>query len=237
MRFAISTLGLPGASLSDAVEVAVRHGVDGLELRLHEDMPLEGDLQGIEVVALCGYVRIAKPGPDAPVIQALREQLALADEFGAMGVRVFPGGLAVDAALRRLSAVAGETRARVLIETHDHMATGAAVGDLLDRFGRPDAAGAIWDILHPWRNGEAPADTMTALAPHLAYVQIKDAVGTTPRPMGLGEVPLDVIGELLRGYPGWMSLEWEKAWHPEVEPLEEVIPGAQEWVRSVVRSG
>lgn len=239
MRFAVSTLGLPGASLAEAVELAVRHGVDGLELRLHEDMPLDLDPRdaGLEAVSICGYVRIAESGPDEPVIAALREQLVLADRFGALGVRVFPGGSDVEAALRRLDAVAGETRARVLVETHDHMATGAAVGALLDRFGRPEAAGAIWDVLHPWRNGEEPAATYEALRPHLAYVQIKDAAGTTPRPMGLGEVPLDVVGDLLRGYPGWLSLEWEKAWHPEVEPLDEVIPGAREWVRSVVRSG
>ncbi|WP_061291978.1 sugar phosphate isomerase/epimerase family protein [Herbidospora cretacea] len=239
MRFAISTLGLPGASLSEAVEVAVRHHVDGLELRLHEDMPLDRDPReaGLEVVAVCGYVRIAEPGPDDAVVAALREQLALADRFGALGVRVFPGGRDVEAALRRLEAVAGETRARVLVETHDHMPTGAAVGALLDRFARPDAAGAIWDVLHPWRNGEDPAATFEALRGHLAYVQIKDAAGTTPRPMGLGEVPLDVVAGLLRGYPGWVSLEWEKAWHPDVEPLEEVIPGAREWVRSIARSG
>ncbi|GAB1822329.1 sugar phosphate isomerase/epimerase family protein [Herbidospora sp. RD11066] len=239
MRFAISTLGLPGAPLSEAVDMAVRHGVEGLELRLHEDAPLDCDPReaGLEVVSLCGYIRIARPGPDEPVIAALREQLALADRFGALGVRVFPGGTDLDAAVRRLQAVAGETHARVLVETHDDMATGAAVGALLDRFGRPEAAGVIWDILHPWRNGEAPADTLAALGPHLAYVQIKDAVGTTPRPMGLGEVPLDVFGELLRDYSGWLSLEWEKAWHPEVEPLEEVIPGARDWVRSISRTG
>ncbi|WP_062345565.1 sugar phosphate isomerase/epimerase family protein [Herbidospora yilanensis] len=239
MRFAISTLGLPGSSLAEAVEVAVRHGVGGLELRLHPDMPLDADPReaGLEVVSICGYIRIAETGPDEPVIDALRAQLALADRFGALGVRVFPGGPDAEAALRRLAAVAGESRARVLVETHDHMATGAAVGALLDRFGRPEAAGAIWDVLHPWRNGEDPAATFEALAPHLAYVQIKDAAGATPRPMGLGEVPLNVVGALLRDYPGWFSLEWEKAWHPEVEPLDEVIPGAREWVRSVVRSG
>nr|WP_062334039.1 sugar phosphate isomerase/epimerase [Herbidospora sakaeratensis] len=239
MRFAVSTLGLPGASLSEAVELAVRHGVDGLELRLHEDMPLDADPRdaGVEVVSICGYVRIAEAGADGPVIAALREQLVLADRFGALGVRVFPGGSDVEAALRRLEAVAGEAEARVLVETHDHLPTGAAVAALLDRFGRPEVAGAIWDVLHPWRNGEEPAATFAALAPHLAYVQIKDAVGTTPRPMGQGEVPLDVVGGLLRGYPGWLSLEWEKAWHPEVEALGEVIPGAREWVRSVVGSG
>ncbi len=158
MRFAISTLGLPGASLSEVVELAVRHGVEGLELRLHEDAPLDCDPRdaGLEVVSLCGYIRIAEPGPDEPVIAALRDQLALADRFGALGVRVFPGGEDIEAALRRLTAVAGQARARVLIETHDHMATGAAVGVLLDRFGRTEAAGAIWDILHPWRNGEEP---------------------------------------------------------------------------------
>ncbi|MER5649262.1 TIM barrel protein [Streptosporangium sp. NPDC002524] len=189
-----------------------------------------------EVSALAGYVRIAAPGPDEPVVRALRDDLTLAADLGAPAVRVFPGGDDVEAGARRLRAVADlclESGVRVLVETHDAMPTGAAVGRLLDAAGVPGAAGALWDVLHPWRHGEEPAETLAALAGHLAYVQIKDAVSaadTTPVPMWAGGVPLDECGELLRGFGGWVSLEWERTWYPHVAPVEEILPGAREWV-------
>ncbi|MFB9681570.1 TIM barrel protein [Streptosporangium vulgare] len=189
-----------------------------------------------EVSALAGYVRIATAGPDEPVVRALRDDLALAADLGAPAVRVFPGGDDVETGARRLRAVADlcvESGVRVLVETHDAMPTGAAVGRLLDAAGVPEAAGALWDVLHPWRHGEEPAETLAALAGRLAYVQIKDAVSatdTTPVPMWAGGVPLDECGELLRGFGGWVSLEWERVWYPHVAPVEEILPGAREWV-------
>jgi sugar phosphate isomerase/epimerase len=190
----------------------------------------------LEISALAGYVRIAAAGPDEPVVRALREDLLLAADLGAPGVRVFPGGEDVEAGARRLRAVAGlcaESGVRVLVETHDAMPTGAAVRRLLDAAGVPEAAGALWDVLHPWRHGEEPAQTLEALGEHLAYVQVKDAISatdTTPVPMWEGGVPLDECGDLLRGFGGWVSLEWERTWYPQVAPVEEILPGAREWV-------
>ncbi|MEU8383592.1 TIM barrel protein [Streptosporangium sp. NPDC048865] len=254
MKLAFSTLGMPGQGLREAVATAVEHGCAGLELRLHPDTGVHAGLSPArraevrallagppgaarpEVSALAGYVRIAEAGPDEPVVRALRDDLALAADLGAPAVRVFPGGDDVEAGARRLRAVAdlcAESGVQVLVETHDAMPTGAAVGRLLDAAGVPGAAGALWDVLHPWRHGEEPAETLTALGGHLAYVQIKDAVSaadTTPVPMWTGGVPLDECGELLRGFGGWVSLEWERTWYPHVAPVEEILPGAREWV-------
>ncbi len=254
MKLAFSTLGMPGQGLPEAVATAVEYGCAGLELRLHPDTGVHAGLSPArrakvravlagssgtarpEVSALAGYVRIAAAGPDEPVVRALRDDLALAADLGAPAVRVFPGGDDVETGARRLRAVANlcvESGVRVLVETHDAMPTGAAVGRLLDAAGVPGAAGALWDVLHPWRHGEEPAETLAALAGHLAYVQIKDAVSaadTTPVPMWAGGVPLDECGELLRGFGGWVSLEWERTWYPHVAPVEEILPGAREWV-------
>ncbi|SDH40005.1 sugar phosphate isomerase/epimerase family protein [Nonomuraea jiangxiensis] len=253
MRLAVSTLGLPGEGLDRAIEIAAGHGCQGLELRLHPDTGVHAGLgaaerrsvrerverAGLEIAALAGYVRICEPGPDEPVIEALLADLRLAADLDAPGVRVFPRGDDPAVGARRLKAVsgaAGELGRRVLVETHDLMATGAAVAGLLAAADRPGATGAIWDLLHPWRHGEPPADTLAALGPHLRYVQVKDAVSavdTTPVPMGRGSVPLEEAGELLRGagYDGWVSLEWERTWYPQVAPVEEILPGAAEWVR------
>src|SRR5688500_18054265 len=210
MRLSVSTLGMPGAGLGEAIEVATRFGCAGVELRLHPDTGVHAGLRqegrrevrrrvvdaGLEISALAGYVGICQPGEDEPVVRALRADLELAAELGAGGVRVFPRGDDPAVGARRLREVAGEAAAlglKVLVETHDQMATGAAVARLLKEAGVAQAV-ALWDLLHPWRNGEAPADTLAALAPYLDYVQVKDAVSatdTTPVAMGEGRVPLE----------------------------------------------
>ncbi|MEV4169701.1 sugar phosphate isomerase/epimerase [Nonomuraea sp. NPDC049709] len=253
MKLAVSTLGMPGEGLDRAIEIAAGQRCQGLELRLHPDTGVHAGLgaaerravrervesAGLEIAALAGYVGICQPGPDEPVVEALLADLRLAADLGAPGVRVFPRGDDVTVGARRLKAVsgtAGDLGRRVLVETHDRMATCAAVAALLDEAGCPETTGAIWDLLHPWRHGEPPARSLAALGPHLSYVQIKDAVSaqdTTPVPMWTGSVPLDEAGELLRGagYDGWVSLEWERTWYPQVAPVEEILPGAAEWVR------
>ncbi|WP_431911288.1 sugar phosphate isomerase/epimerase family protein [Nonomuraea jabiensis] len=253
MKLAVSTLGMPGEGLDRAIEIAAGGGCQGLELRLHPDTGVHGGLDaagrrsvrerveraGLEIAALAGYAKVCAPGPDEPVIEALLTDLRLAADLGAPAVRVFPGGDDPAVGARRLKAVSGTASAlgtRVLVETHDHMATGAAVAGLLAEAGCPETTGAIWDLLHPWRHGEPPAETLAALGPYLSYVQVKDAVSaedTTPVPMWTGSVPLEESGELLRaaGYAGWVSLEWERTWYPQVAPVEEILPGAADWVR------
>ncbi|MED7954536.1 sugar phosphate isomerase/epimerase family protein [Kitasatospora sp. NPDC058406] len=241
MRLALSTLGTPGLSPADSVGLARRFGLDGLELRLHPDTGVHAGLGAAERAAvvrtlgtltpfcLSGYVRICEPGDDGPVIEALRADLRLARDLGADFVRVFPGGGDLDAGARRLSAVADEGP-RVLVETHDALPTGAAVAALL---ARAPHAGAIWDLLHPWRHGEEPAETLRRLGDRLACVQIKDAASagdTTPVPLGEGFVPLAAARGLLDGFGGWVSLEWERTWYPGIPPVEDILPGALDWV-------
>lgn len=89
--------------------------------------------------------------------------------------------------------------------------------------------GAIWDVMHTWLGGETPAESAAALYPWLGYVQVKDipsAEDRTPVAPGDGVLPLAaVLAELRdRGYRGWISLEYERAWHPEVPPLPDVLP-------------
>ncbi|WP_031157885.1 hypothetical protein [Streptosporangium roseum] len=44
MKFAFSTLGMPGTGLAEAVATATRHGCAGLELRLHPDTGVHAGL-------------------------------------------------------------------------------------------------------------------------------------------------------------------------------------------------
>lgn len=255
-RLAVSTLGMPGAGVECIAELARRHGCSGVELRSHPEEAVHPGLSaaerarvravlsdaGLTVLNVASYVRIAAPGDDASVLSELAAQLDLAHDLGAASVRVFPRGdvaapAASDArAARRLAAIDERARARgvrVLLETHDSHPRGADVARVLD--AAACGAGAIWDVLHPWRQGEDPASTLHALAPHLGYVQLKDAAagGERPEPAlpGRGAVPLgDVAAALeIAGYDGWVSLEWERRWHPQIAPLEVALEALRAW--------
>ncbi len=64
----------------------------------------------------------------------------------------------------------------------------------------------------------------------LAYVQLKDATADGPALVGAGDVPLEAVRTVLAGYEGWWSLEWEKAWYPDIAPLSEALVSARSWL-------
>ncbi|MFJ2752023.1 sugar phosphate isomerase/epimerase family protein [Streptomyces sp. NPDC087297] len=243
MKYAFSTLGLPGTPLDRAAALAAHHGFHGLELRAHPEEPLHTATpaaeraaalrtlaaSGVAVLAVAGYARVAAPGPDAPVLAELRALVRLAADLAAPYVRAFPGGGDPpgpddDArAVRRLLAAAPFAErhgVRILLETHDSHRTGAAVARVLGGVGHP-GAGALWDVLHTWLGGEPPAASYRALAAHLGYVQVKDvrsARDLTPVALGAGVLPLpEAVAAVPRD--GWLCWEYEKRWYPAAAEL------------------
>jgi len=138
------------------------------------------------------------------------------------------------------------------VETHDAFSASSAVAELLALLsadGVPsDLVGAVWDSHHPHRMGETPAEVYANLGSRLLLAQVKDArrIGgdrggsgfCPPRSqqspdgdwrlvlLGAGEVPVrEMLGLLTAGgYPHWISVEWEKRWHPEIEDPEVALP-------------
>ncbi|TXC96805.1 sugar phosphate isomerase/epimerase [Streptomyces sp. ISID311] len=231
MRFAFSTLGVPGMPVAEVLRLAADTGYQGVELRAHPEEPVHPLLgtreraavrgqfadAGVEILAVAGYARVAAARDAAgeeELAHELSELVLLAADLGAPYVRVFPGGgdrpaAEADAdAARRLAAVAplaAERGVRVLLETHDSHRTGADAARILGPVGHRQI-GALWDVLHSWLGGEEPVDTHAALAPHLGYVQVKDVASAeerAPLPLGAGVLPLAaVLGTLVRDPEG-----------------------------------
>jgi sugar phosphate isomerase/epimerase len=73
------------------------------------------------------------------------------------------------------------------------------------------------------------------------HVQVKDAVRRGGPgeddwqlvPLGYGEVPVEEVLSMLPevGYQGWVSLEFEKRWHPELAPPEHALPAQSATLR------
>jgi sugar phosphate isomerase/epimerase len=245
-RLAFSTLAFPSTALARAAALGRDWGYAGIELRLIDGQlidpaQLDGaararvrrDLGGLPVVAVDSSIQLTgdDPGPE------LKRFLELASDLQAPLVRVFGGAGSPAAAARVLGAAlprAQRLGVAIGVETHDGFSSSAAVAGLLARSDPAALAsgslGAVWDSHHPHRMGETPGQVYANIGRHTLLAQVKDARrvgdGWQLVPLGQGEVPVRAMLGLLAagGYPGWISVEWEKRWHPEIEAPEIALP-------------
>jgi sugar phosphate isomerase/epimerase len=265
MRLAFSTLAFPAAPLATALSLGRSWGYDGVELRLIDGELIDPSMPAtavasvrraaaeahLPIVAVDSSIRLTgeDPGPD------LRRLLELASEWESPLVRVFGGTLAADAKTRRnqfaaaarvLAAslpAAERLGVRIGVETHDAFSASSVVAELLALVDSP-WAGAVWDSHHPHRMGERPAEVYANLAGRILLAQVKDARRAPDRadgwqlvPLGEGEVPVrEMLERLLAGgYEDWISVEWEKRWHPEIADAEAALPQHLELLRGWLR--
>jgi sugar phosphate isomerase/epimerase len=182
----------------------------------------------VQLVCLDTSIQLARPFD-----RELRAALELALEWGAPTVRVFGGeSHDLDGIARRLEPAlerAEELGVTVALETHDGFASAVKVAALLERVPSP-AFAAVWDMHHPCRVGESPAEVLRALDSRVRLVHVKDARRRDDDwelvPLGEGEVPVreSLAALAAAGYEGWLTVEWEKRWHPELAEPEVALP-------------
>ena len=261
MRLAFTTLACPEWSFEQVADAAVSYGYAGLELRLLDGElitpSLSSDQQerirrvaadrALELCCLDTSLKVADP---AASLDEGYGYLEMAAAIGVPLIRVF-GGATPDESPETAAARAGERLTslaergrtlgvRVALETHDSFAAGrsvaAALGSVAD-----DYAGALWDTLHPVRVGETAEETLDLIGARLLHMHIKDG-NVQPninecRLLGEGTVPVQaILGTLAaRGYDGWLSVEWEKKWQPQIAEPEVALPQYAETLRSYLR--
>ena len=246
MKSAFSTLGCPSLTLAEVLAVGARTGMDAVEIRLDKQDALCGytlenigeakrmiDASGLKIIDLATSVSFA--GYDAASVERMERCAALASAVGAKGIRVFigsfikPGEIPQDDAdgiahtLREGAAVARRHGVQIWVETHSAYSTGASVAKLLALANDPDVR-VIWDIMHSIEFGESPQKTVEFLGDAIAHVHLKDGRdkkdGTHYQLTALGEGDVD-FGEIATAlasmrFDGYLSLEWELMWHPEL---------------------
>jgi len=130
--------------------------------------------------------------------------------------------------LRTIGDYAATRNVTVVVETHDYLIHSAQLAHLIHLTNHP-AVGVLWDIHHPYRMaGESLTETMQNLHGLVRYTHIKDSSpsqnkeGYTYTALGEGDVPIKESLSVLRaeGYDGFLTLEWEKRWIPELTSPE-----------------
>lgn len=197
--------------------------------------------------------------PDPAARRAALEEAArtaeVAAHLGARGIRVFgdrvqPGadlaatrGFVVEALGGLRDRLRG-TGVEVWLETHGDFATAAATRTLLEEAGS-EGLGAVWDPANAFSEfAEEPEAGAIALGPFLRHVHLKDVRrppgGKVPWPPALpgrGDFPAARVLEWLTTAGGdrWVSFEWEKRWHPEIEEPEVALPHFLRWAAGELR--
>ncbi|PYT78724.1 MAG: xylose isomerase [Acidobacteria bacterium] len=167
-----------------------------------------------------------------------RRFIDLASRLGAPYVRVFgnklvgPQAAAVEhiaASLRELGDYAGPKNVTVILESHGDFTNSAILREILEKAASPHVA-LLWDAHNTFVEGkEEPAITVSQLGKYIRHTHLKDSRAENGQDhyvlTGRGNVPVKRQVELLvaAGYTGYYSIEWEKAWHPEIAEPEVAI--------------
>jgi sugar phosphate isomerase/epimerase len=201
------------------------------------------DMAGVTVACVDTSIRFSSPDPDerSKQLEAAHTYAKIAAALGAPYIRLFGGTVTPDQAgrettqriadgLAEAATISKQYGVTAVLETHDSFCTSKQVAELFAANPAPDLA-ILWDVLHSYRTGEAFEDTYAALGDRIKHVHLKDSGDFSPthfdlKLAGEGKLPFQQFFELLKRveYKGFVSFEWEKAWHPEIEEPEVAIP-------------
>jgi sugar phosphate isomerase/epimerase len=209
---------------------------------------------GVEIACFSSSVVLSSP--DAAIngksFDELKRYAQLCVTFETPFIRIFGGRIgpvsresALDtatASLAKMADIVRDTRVKVLVETHDDWMRADHMKSLMTAVSS-DNIGLLWDVNHPFMFlGEAPAKTWDQTGTWIHHTHWKDSNrnprarhGFEPCLMGDGQVPHQEILQVLKSanYHGYLSLEWEKRWHPEIAEPEVALPQFVEYMRRI----
>jgi sugar phosphate isomerase/epimerase len=187
-------------------------------------------------------------------IEVALKHAELAAALGSSLIRIFPDKIQPGATRKDTSdnigaclrAVAQRAPAgvRVGLETHGDFARGQAAGEIVRLADHPNVV-LIWDVANSLAAGDSIEEAAGEVAPHLAHVHLRDARTVKgqehwlPVLAGGGSVSFEDAVNALRGlkYDGYVSFEWEKYWHPEIEEPEVALPDFVKAMRAILPAG
>lgn len=146
----------------------------------------------------------------------------------------FPGRESRRSGMRRVverlqlaAACARNTGVRLVIENGGSFPMAEDLAEIIDRTGSPLVAAAYSPAVAQ-AVGEDPINGIDLLGRRLASVKLKDFDGTTPVPVGHGEMRCrDTVEHLgSGGYGGWVVIEWDRMWLAGLAEPEQVLPQA-----------
>lgn len=234
MKLTFSTLICPGYTAKELNELCCRFGFSGVEFRTG---PNEELLENVNIIDIASSFCLF--GYDEILLDKIKNTLIHMERNNIFAIRIFLGNFRrrYDAPMRNidyagivkmLREMCDFTKGEIWVETHNEFATGKSLKKLIKDVSRSNLK-IIWDIMHPFEDGEQPEKTLEYIGEYIAHVHIKDGKRHQDpiwhdfeyTPLGEGEVPINNIINLLKQskYDGFYSLEWENMWRDELKSL------------------
>ena len=191
---------------------------------------------GCVITDLATAVSLA--GRNDKVLETSKKCIDLAAAVEAKAIRIFVGGHmktfsdvpnqdipGIAESVSEMCAYAKIKGVEVWAETHSALSKAEDICKLCDMVDA-DNLKVLWDVLHSIEFGESPEESIRIMGKRLAHIHLKDAVPPEDKNLiqyrhtarGKGALPLAKVLSLLddAGYDGYLSLEWELPWHPEL---------------------
>ncbi len=155
-------------------------------------------------------------------------------------------GIALGEFLMPLGDYAAQRDVCIVVENSLSFRASKELWMILDRLSHP-AISACWDVFNAALIGESSSISVPTLNSKIQYTQVKDAafgaLGATYCQLGDGDVPIKKFITRLMGigYDGYVTMEWEKAWLPNLAEPEAILPEAvkrlKEWSKPAQEEG
>lgn len=255
MKISFTTMATPELDIAAQVNVAKEYGFDGVDLRVIEkgkgeisrDMSAaDADVilrttQGVILSSLLCYNEKIQSGYDS-MVESLLEYMGLAACLHIPAIRIFTGKL--DSAedmndlVQVLNTVLQKDISGTKIAMQNHVNCSVTLHQALDVCQKvndprikmilsPDQAVAI---------GEEFESLLPQLAKHVSQLYVADLDKYNKHVLlGHGNIPYHRILNTLseNGFDGYVTLKWEKCWHPELPPYEKAFQAFLAWVNDV----
>jgi sugar phosphate isomerase/epimerase len=208
---------------------------------------------GLIVHSITAYTSFTSQSTDKrrANVDELKRYSDLAAEVGARYVRAFAGEIPqgmqphsqmigwIADGLEAAAVYAQSVGIQIVLEPHDDFVRSVDVMQILAHLDASTLK-VIWDVGNTYAVGEDYREGYALLAPYIEYVHLKDGLrqGNTWRLclLGEGDVPLrDILRSLVRvHFEGALCVEWEWAWHRELEPPEIALLHSAHVIRSLL---
>ncbi len=207
-------------------------------------------------VSICGFgtsVNFHDAQKRADAIVEGKEAITVCARMGIPYIRVFGDklqGLDRDAVIKsvidgisELCAYAKGTGVGVLLEIHGDFNTLDAVLPVIEgvKASGADNFGILWDIEHSDKTYEDNyLEFYEPIKDYVKHVHVKDHKRDGGQfnlcMIGEGDIPIPAILKTLKqnNYSGYLSLEWEKKWKPELPVPELAFPAFVEYMKKVM---
>src|SRR6185369_1353522 len=209
--------------------------------------------EGIEICCVdssCTFHAVDASERAAQVNMAL-DHAALATKLGAPLIRVFPDKIQPGAqreetrdwiaACLRAVAERMPIDVDVALETHGDFARAEAAVEIVELANHRKVK-LIWDVANSVAAGDTIESAAEIVQPYLAHIHLRDAKPVSgsehwlPVLAGCGRVSFTDAVVAIRNlnYDGYVSFEWEKYWHPEIEEPEIALPDFSNAIRDLL---